>query len=60
MASNRWVQADSRILLSKNRRITVPGDVQESCGCGTGDMVSVHGGDGSMIVLDDLNVLFQP
>ena len=60
MASNRWVQAGSRILLSKNRRITVPGDVQESCGSGIGDVVSGHGGDGSMIVLDDLNVLFQP
>lgn len=40
--------------------VTVPGGVPEPCGCGTEDVVSGHGGDGSMVGPGDLSILFQP
>ena len=40
--------------------VTVPGGVPESCGCGTEDMVSGHGGDGLVVGPGDLRSLFQP
>ena len=36
--------------------VTVPGGVQEPCGCGTEDKVSGHGGDGRAVGLDDLGL----
>ena len=35
------------------------GCVPEPCGCGTEDVVSVHGGDKSAVEPDDLSGLFQ-
>ena len=40
--------------------VTIPGGVQEPCGCGTEDVVSEHGGDGLTVGPGDLRGLFQP
>ena len=40
--------------------VTVRGNVQETCRCGTEGCVSGHGGDGLMVGLDGLSGLFQP
>jgi len=40
--------------------VTVPGGVPEPCGCGTGDMVSGHSGDGLVVGPGELGGLFQP
>ena len=39
--------------------VTLPGGVQEKVNVALRAMVSGHGGDGLMVVLDDLNDLLQ-
>ena len=40
--------------------VTVAEGGQETHRCGTGNMVSGHGGDGSTVGLDEFSGLFQP
>ena len=59
--SERVVMLWNRLLREERGGVTVPGVVQETCGCGSeGPWFSGYDGDRLMVGLDDLICLFQP